>query len=170
MPLKAVFLTHALVCLFLLTAAAPMVQAKGLTCDFYDIRDVPEGWETVLAPGFNERRSSLGHYVNKEKNCSIMIQVSETRKYSTLKEVTEKTVQTLLGNGCTILDGPIPQGSLTRLEVTLTGTPATMWIGTDGDVQAVTVISGNREECRSFLTQFRASPQLLPSADQVFLP
>ncbi len=170
MPLQAAFLTRALLCLLLLFAAAPMAQARGVACDFYVISDVPEDWEVAMAPGFNERKSSLGHYVNREKNCSIMVHVTETRKYSTLEEVTASTLQTLLGNGCTILKEPVGQGSLSRLELTLTGTPATMWIGTDGDVIAVTVISGDREECRRFLTFFRASPQLLPSADQVFMP
>ncbi|MDO5536704.1 MAG: hypothetical protein Q4F72_04155 [Desulfovibrionaceae bacterium] len=156
-----------LLALFLLLAPSHG-QAKGLTCDFYDIPEIPEGWSVSIPPGFNERKSSLGHFINKTKDCSVMIQVSETKTRATLAEATEQTLNSLRSNGCKILNGPSRQGELTRLEVTLTGTPAVMWVGTDSDVLAVTVISGDREECRLFLAAFRnASPRLFPSAEQV---
>ncbi len=171
MPSKNISALCLLLALIFATLAAPGdVKAKGVACDFYYIKDIPDGWEIILPPGFNQRKSSFGYYANKEKDCSVMVQVLGTQKYSSLDEATQQTIDNLSQNGGTILKGPIRQGQLSRLEVTLTGTPSTMWIGTDGDVIALTVISGDRKECQSFLIQFHASPQLLPSADQVFMP
>ena len=145
-------------------------HAKGLTCDFYDISDLPAGWKVIVPPGFNERKSSLGQYVNEEKNTYLMIQVSENTTAATLEEVTAQTLISLRSNGCRLLKEPLSQGELTRLEVTRTGTPSVMWIGTDGDVTALTVLCGDLEEGKRFLSFIHASNKLIPSADLVVLP
>ncbi len=148
----------------------PASLAKGLTCDFYDISDIPEGWTVTVPPGFNERKSSLGHYVNEEKNTSLMIQIAENKDGSDLEEVTRQTLNSLRSNGCTLLKDPVRQGDLMRLEVTSTGIPAVMWLGTDGDVTSVTVLCGDREEGQRFLSFFHASSKLIPSANLVSQP
>lgn len=166
---KAVFFPCFTLLLLICVSLMPEpCHSKGLTCDFYDIPEIPEGWSVSIPPGFNERKSSLGHFVNKEKDCSVMIQVSETTEHLTLKTATEQTLASLRNNGCKIFEGPVSDEQLSRFKVTLTGTPTDLWVGTDGDVLAVTVVAGDREECRRFLAAIQnASPQLFPSAEQV---
>ena len=173
MHFKAVFSFFASFAFFLLSVLClsnDACFAKGLTCDFYDISDIPDGWTVTVPPGFNERKSSLGHYVNEEKNTSLMIQIAENKDGSDLEEVTRQTLESLRSNGCTLLKEPVRQGDLMRLEVTSTGLPAIMWLGTDGDVMSVTVLCGDMEEGRHFLTFFHAGSKLIPSANLVFQP
>lgn len=164
------FLSQACVVLVLvLVSQLQTASARDITCDFYDIANVPDAWQVSMAPGFNNaQKRSLAHYYNKEKNASVMIQIEEAGVNTDLAATGEQLVASLQQSGCTILSGPEQDGALLRLEATMTGTPALVWVGTNGELTALTVISGNREECQNFLGLMRnADPLLLPQARQV---
>ena len=151
----------------LLWFAAPVLsQAASVSCAYYEIPELPEGWTSSMPPELNnEEHHSLGHYYNNRLNASLMIQIAETRKKNaTLDEVTSDVLNSLKTNGCTILSAPVNDGTLRRLDVTLTGkTKGTIWIGTDSDLMALTVAAGNVGACREFLKNItNASPLLLP--------
>ena len=144
----------------LLWFAAPVLsQAAGVSCAYYEIPELPEGWTSSMPPELNNED------YNNRLNASLMIQIAETRKKNaTLDEVTSDVLNSLKTNGCTILSAPVNDGTLRRLDVTLTGkTKGTIWIGTDSDLMALTVAAGNVGACREFLKNItNASPLLLP--------
>ena len=166
--LRFLFLT-CIVPVLVLLALPTTAPARDITCDFYDIANVPDAWKASMAPGFNNaQKRSLAHYYNKEKNASVMIQIEEAGANTDLAATGRQLVASLQENGCTILSGPEQDAGLLRLEATMTGIPATIWVGTNGELTALTVISGNREECQNFLGLIRnADPLLLPQARQV---
>ncbi len=157
------------VLLLLLCLAAPDALAKGVTCDFYDIPELPYGWEVSMAPGFNnEEKRSLGHYFNKEHNCSVLIQIAETDAGLDLESLARQTVVNLQTTACIVLSGPEHVGPLMRVEATLTGIPALIYIGLHEDLMCMTVMTGSREECRYFLGTLRnADPTLIPEPELV---
>ena len=135
------------------------------TCDYYDIVDMPDQWDVSMAPGLNTMKNSLGYYVNKDKNVSVLVQVGETEEYTTLEEETEGLLKRLERQGVTILSAPVLEGNLMRIEATATGAPTTIWVGTNGDIIALTFAAGNKEDAFSFFDYMRnQDPMLLPSA------
>ena len=174
----APFLAPVLACvLALLVAASPFFArqahaARGLTCDFYDIVELPEEWKVSISPGFNNAdRRSLGHYYNRDRNSSVLIQIDRADFDNDIDAVAKKLVEGLERNGATILSPPVADGPLMRLEATLTGTPALIWIGTKDELSSLAIITGDRDACRDFLSHMRnADPLLLPSADMVPAP
>lgn len=162
----AAVLVLTLVCALLLPVRETL--ADSVTCDFYDVVDMPEEWKVSMPPGFNNTdRRSLGHYYNKAKNSSVMIQIGESEYGQDLPDLVAHIVASLKETGCTILSGPEPDGPLMRILATMTGTPAVMWVGSNADLMALTVVSGDTETCRDFLMRMRnADPLLLPTAEQ----
>lgn len=138
------------------------------TCDYYDIVDMPDQWDVSMAPGLNTIKNSLGYYVNKDKNVSVLVQVGETEEYTTLEEETESLLKRLEKQGVTILSAPVREGYLMRIEATATGAPTTIWVGTNGDIIALTFAAGNKEDAFSFFDYMRnQDPMLLPSASTI---
>ncbi len=161
------FFPAALVLLALSLLACPVPgQAQSFTCDYYDIVDMPDQWQVNIAPGLNSKQSSVGYYVNKETSSSVFIQVGETTAPTTLEELTEGLITRLGNQGITILSDPVQEGAVMRIEATATGTPATVWVGTNGDVMALTIASGkDREAVLSFFDYMHhQDPVLLPQA------
>ena len=62
---------------FLILPASSWARTS-FTCDYYDIIDMPDQWDVSMAPGLNAKKHSLGYYVNKDKNVSVLVQVGET--------------------------------------------------------------------------------------------
>lgn len=155
----------------LLGLAAPaMTWAGGVSCDYYEIPELPEGWQSSMPPELNnDKHHSLGQYYNNRLNASLMIQVAETRKKdASIDEMTSEVLNNLKASGCTILSAPVNDGALRRFDVTFSGkTNGTIWVGTDGDLMALTVAAGNIDACREFLKSVtKASPLLLPAANK----
>lgn len=161
-------LSLALVVLGLL-ACPVQSQARSFTCDYYDVVDMPDAWEVSIAPGLNQKKASMGYYVNKETSSSVFVQIGETTAPTTLEELTESLITRLGSQGITILSTPVHEGALMRIEATATGTPATIWVGTNGDVMALTIASGkNREDAFSFFDYMHnQDPVLLPDAGTI---
>lgn len=165
MPTRTVFRLLLAVLTVSLLACAPALAARGTDNDFYDIPAMPEGWKSSMPPGLNnDQKRSLGHFYNEAKNCAVMIQIAETENGDeTLDEVTRECVNSLKMNGCKILKEPAPEGKLMRFEATLTGTPGTFWVGTNGDMKAHTVATGDLAECMRFINALQnADDRLLP--------
>ena len=138
------------------------------TCDYYDIVDMPDQWDVSMAPGLKTMKNSLGYYVNKDKTVSVLVQVGETEEYTTLEEETESLLKRLEKQGVTILSAPVREGYLMRIEATATGAPTTIWVGTNGDIIALTFAAGNKEDAFSFFDYMRnQDPMLLPSASTI---
>ena len=149
---------------FLILPASSWARTS-FTCDYYDIVDMPDQWDVSMAPGLNTIKNSLGYYVNKDKNVSVLVQVGETEEYTTLEEETESLLKRLEKQGVTILSAPVREGYLMRIEATATGAPTTIWVGTNGDIIALTFAAGNKEDAFSFFDYMRnQDPMLLPSA------
>ncbi len=152
---------------FLILPASSWARTS-FTCDYYDIIDMPDQWDVSMAPGLNTIKNSLGYYVNKEKNVSVLVQVGETEEYTTLEEETESLLKRLEKQGVTILSAPVREGYLMRIEATATGAPTTIWVGTNGDIIALTFAAGNKEDAFSFFDYMRnQDPMLLPSASTI---
>ena len=150
---------------FLILPASSWARTS-FTCDYYDI--MPDQWDVSMAPGLNTIKNSLGYYVNKEKNVSVLVQVGETEEYTTLEEETESLLKRLEKQGVTILSAPVREGYLMRIEATATGAPTTIWVGTNGDIIALTFAAGNKEDAFSFFDYMRnQDPMLLPSASTI---
>ena len=150
-----------LVCVPLLPS---IVIAEGTTCDYYHIPQLPVGWAISMPPGINnEQHRSLGHFYNEKKNCAVMIQIAETRYSMSLDDVVTETLNSLKTSVCKILSTPQHDGKLMSMQVTRTGIPGTLWIGTNAGMMALTVATGDLTECRIFLDSLRdANPALLP--------
>lgn len=152
--------------------AAPVHADKGLTCDFYDIIELPEGWKVSISPGLNNADSrTLGHYYNRAKDSSVLIQIDKADFHNDIEAVARKLVEGFRQNGAKILAEPTPDGPLMRLEATLTGTPAVVWVGTKDELSSLTILTGDMDACRDFLSLVRnADPLLIPTADMVPAP
>ena len=152
---------------FLILPASSWARTS-FTCDYYDIVDMPDQWDVSMAPGLNTIKNSLGYYVNKDKNVSVLVQVGETEEYTTLEEETESLLKRLEKQGVTILSAPVREGYLMRIEATATGAPTTIWVGTNGDIIALTFASGKKEDAFAFFDYMRnQDPMLLPSASTI---
>ncbi len=149
--------------------AAPVHADKGLTCDFYDIIELPEGWKVSISPGLNNADNrTLGHYYNRAKDSSVLIQIDKANFHNDIEAVAKKLVEGFRQNGAKILAEPTPDGPLMRLEATLTGTPAVVWVGTKDELSSLTILTGDMDACRDFLSLVRnADPLLIPTADMV---
>ncbi len=157
-----------LLLLFCLTLPSEGRAQSSFTCDYYDIIDMPDQWDVSMAPGLNAQKHSLGYYVNKDKNVSVLVQIGETEKYTTLEEETDSLVKRLEKKGVTILSTPVREGELMRIEATATGSPTTIWVGTNGDLIGLTFASGKKEDAFAFFNYMHnQDPLLLPQAANI---
>ena len=128
-----------------------------LSCKYYTVT-MPDDWKAVMAPAENQGMTSA--IFARTADTAVVNMVVGPRGVAD-----GKTIAGMFAEQFKAEKAPVEKNGQYTFSFTQQGAPHQAWVGTDGDVFMITMITGNRKEAQAFIKQHVTSadyPKLLP--------